>query len=99
MERVEFGNGLHAIHLGNQKFNINDSRTDDTPKARRISPGSEDFCLLSETLILQVIESLRDCDMAIEEGPVTRSSAVGTLGRVYFRDPVRNPVEVMEVVG
>ena len=37
--------------------------------------------------------------MAIEEGPMTRSGAVGTLERVYFRDPIRNPVEVMEVVG
>ena len=43
MERVEFGNGLHAILLGNQKFNINDATTDVTRKARRISPGSEDF--------------------------------------------------------
>ncbi|RPF95289.1 MAG: VOC family protein [Rhodospirillaceae bacterium TMED63] len=99
MERVEFGNGLRAIHLGNQKSNINDATTDVTPKARRISLGSEDFCLLSETLISQVIENLRDCDMVIEEGSVTRSGAVGTLEPVYFRDPVRYPVEVMEVVG
>ena len=99
MERVEFGNGLHAVLLGNQKFNINDATTDVTRKARRISPGSEDFCLLSETLILQVIENLRDCDVAIEEGPVTRSGVVGTLEPIYFRDPVRNPVEVTEVVG
>ena len=40
MERVEFGNGLHAIHLG-QKFNIDDATMDVTPKAD-ISPGSED---------------------------------------------------------
>lgn len=99
MERVEFGNGLHAILLGNQKFNINDATTYVTRKARRISPGSEDFCLLSETLTLQVIENLRDCDVAIEEGPVTRSGVVGTLEPIYFRDPVRNPVEVTEVVG
>ena len=64
-----------------------------------ISPGSEGFCLLTETLISQVIENLRDYDVAIEERPVTRSGAVGTLEPVYFRDPVRNPVEVMEVVG
>ncbi len=46
-----------------------------------------------------MIENLRDCDMAIKEGSVTRSGAVGTLEPVYFRDPVFNPVEVMEVVG
>ena len=40
MERVELGNGLHAVHLGNQKFNINDATTDVTTKARSISPGS-----------------------------------------------------------
>ncbi len=99
MERVEFGNGLHAMHFGDHRFNIKDATTAVTPTARHISPVSEDFCLLSKTLILQVIENLRDCDVAIEEGPVTRSGAVGTLEPVYFRGPVRNPVEVREVVG
>lgn len=50
MERVEFGNGLHAIYLGNQKFNTNDATTDATTKAQRISSGSEYFCLLSERI-------------------------------------------------
>ena len=55
MERVEFGNGLQAMHFGDHRFNIKDVTTDVTPTARHISPGSEYFCLLSETLILQAI--------------------------------------------
>ena len=92
MERVELGNGPHAMHFGNQKFNTNDATTDVTPKARHIFPGSEDFCPLSEMLISRVIENLRDCDVAIEEGLVTRSGAAGTLESVHFRDPDRDPV-------
>ena len=98
MAHVEFGNGLHAMHFGSQKFNIHDASTDVTPKAENILPGSEDFCLLTETPISGVIAHLRACGVAIEEGPVSRSGAAGTLNSVYFRDPDGNLVEVSNVV-
>lgn len=98
MAHVEFGNGLHAMHFGSQKFNIHDASTDVTPKAENIVPGSEDFCLLTETPISGVVEHLRACGVAIEEGPVRRSGAAGTLNSVYFRDPDGNLVEVSNVV-
>ena len=99
MEHVEFGDGLHAMHFGNQKFNIHDATTDVRPKARNIVPGSEDFCLLTETPVSEVIRHLQHCGVAIEEGPVNRSGAAGTLESVYFRDPDGNLVEVSNVVG
>ena len=33
MERVEFGNGLHAMHFGDHRFNIKDATTAVTPTA------------------------------------------------------------------
>ena len=99
MEHVEFGDGLHAMHFGNQKFNIHDATTDVRPKARTIVPGSEDFCLLTETPVSEVIRHLQHCGVVIEEGPVNRSGAAGTLESVYFRDPDGNLVEVSNVVG
>jgi catechol 2,3-dioxygenase-like lactoylglutathione lyase family enzyme len=99
MEHVAFGNDLHAVHFGAQKFNIHDANTDVSPKAKNIVPGSEDFCLISETPVSQVIQHLNDCNVAIEEGPVTRSGAAGKLESVYFRDPDGNLVEVSNVVG
>lgn len=98
MEHVAFGNNLHAVHFGDQKFNIHDAQTDVSPKAGTIVPGSEDFCLISETPISRVIQHLKDCGVTIEEGPVTRSGAAGKLESVYFRDPDANLVEVSNVI-
>ncbi|MGB0631155.1 MAG: VOC family protein [Alphaproteobacteria bacterium] len=99
MEHVEFGDGLHAMHFGDQKFNIHDAATDVAPKARNIVPGSEDFCLICETPVTQVVRHLHDCGVEVEEGPVTRLGAAGTLESVYFRDPDGNLVEVSNIVG
>jgi catechol 2,3-dioxygenase-like lactoylglutathione lyase family enzyme len=43
MEHVEFGDGLHAMQFGDQKFNIHDTSTDVTPKARNIVPRFRGF--------------------------------------------------------
>ena len=99
MEHVAFGENLHAVHFGDQKFNIHDASTNVSPKAENIAPGSEDFCLISETPVSRVIQHLQECGVAIEEGPVTRSGAAGTLESVYFRDPDGNLVEVSNVIG
>ncbi len=99
MEHVEFGNGLHAVHFGGQKFNIHDRSTSAAPKAREIVPGSEDFCLIAETPLDEVISHLEACGVTIEVGPVRRQGAAGTLNSVYFRDPDGNLVEVCNVVG
>jgi catechol 2,3-dioxygenase-like lactoylglutathione lyase family enzyme len=98
MEHVEFGNGLHAVHFGDQKFNIHDRDTEAAPKARSIVPGSEDFCLLTDTPIADVMAHLDACCVAVEVGPVRRQGAAGTLNSVYFRDPDGNLVEVANVV-
>jgi len=79
MAYVAFGDNLHAVHFGDQKFNIHDAATDVSPKAQNIVPESDDFCLISETQVSQVIQHLTACGVQIEEGPVTRSSAKGTL--------------------
>jgi len=99
MEHVAFGDNLHAVHFGDQKFNIHDASTDVSPKARNIVPGSEDFCLISETPVSQVIQHLQDCGVTVEQGPVMRSGAAGVLESVYFRDPDGNLVEVSNVIG
>lgn len=99
MEHVAFGNNLHAVHFGDQKFNIHDASTDVSPKAQNIVPGSEDFCLICETPVSQVIQHLGECGVVVEEGPVRRSGAAGVLESVYFRDPDGNLVEVSNVIG
>jgi catechol 2,3-dioxygenase-like lactoylglutathione lyase family enzyme len=99
MEHVAFGDNLHSVHFGDQKFNIHDASTNVSPKAKNIVPGSEDFCLISETSVSQVIQHLQDCGVTVGQGPVTRSGAAGALQSVYFRDPDGNLVEVSNVIG
>lgn len=99
MEHVAFGDGLHAVHFGDQKFNIHDRTTDVSPKAREVVPGSEDFCLLCETPVSEVKRHVEACGVAVEEGPVRRQGAAGPLESIYFRDPDGNLVEVANVVG
>ena len=41
-----------------------------------------------------VLEHLRDCGVAVVEGPVERSGATGPLLSVYVRDPDGNLVEL-----
>ena len=98
MKHVAFGEGLHAVHFGDQKFNIHDRATEVSPKARRVVPGSQDFCLISETPVSLVKQHAEACGVEIEEGPVTRQGAAGTLLSIYFRDPDGNLVEVCNVV-
>lgn len=99
MEHVVFGDNLHAVHFGDQKFNLHDRSTDVAPKAANIVPGAADYCLISETPVSQVIQHLTACGVAVEQGPVTRSGAAGTLESVYFRDPDGNLVEISNVTG
>lgn len=99
MQHVEFGDGLHAVHFGDQKFNIHDRTTDVSPKASNITPGSEDFCLIADTPIQQICEHVRSCGVEIEEGPVKRQGAAGQLESVYLRDPDGNLVEICNVIG
>jgi len=64
------------------------------PKALRPTPGSGDFCLITDTPLAAVIEHLKACGVPIEKGPATRTGATGPILSAYFRDPDANLVEV-----
>jgi len=93
MRRVEF-EGRVALAFGRQKINLHLAGREFEPKALRPTPGSGDFCLITETPLVAVIEHLKACDVPIEKGPATRTGATGPILSVYFRDPDANLVEV-----
>lgn len=98
MEVVSFGSGRKALKFGNQKFNLHQAGAEFLPKAEKPTPGSADFCLISDTPIEAVIEQLSSFSVEIEEGPVSRTGATGPILSVYLRDPDGNLVEISQYV-
>jgi catechol 2,3-dioxygenase-like lactoylglutathione lyase family enzyme/ketosteroid isomerase-like protein len=97
MEVVTFGAGRTALRFGIQKINLHPAG----PPAAGVAmvagqptPGSGDFCLITERSIDETLERLRAAGVTIEQGPVTRSGALGPIESIYFRDPDGNLVEV-----
>uniref|UniRef100_A0A8C9NUW3 Glyoxalase domain-containing protein 5 n=1 Tax=Serinus canaria TaxID=9135 RepID=A0A8C9NUW3_SERCA len=77
-----------------KKFNLHEAGQEFEPKAQCPVPGSADFCLITAVPLEQLLEHLQACGVAIEEGPVARTGAVGPITSIYFRDPDENLVEV-----
>ncbi|XP_006261167.3 glyoxalase domain-containing protein 5 [Alligator mississippiensis] len=94
MEVVTFKGDRKALQFGNQKFNLHEAGKEFEPKARSPVPGSTDVCLISETPPDQLVEHLKACGVTIEEGPVSRTGAIGPITSIYFRDPDENLIEV-----
>jgi len=94
MSVVTFGSGRKAIQFGSQKFNLHESGKEFEPKATHPTPGSVDLCLISAVPLSEAIDHFARCGVAIIEGPVAKTGAIGALQSVYFRDPDMNLIEV-----
>lgn len=97
MRRVDFESRV-ALAFGRQKINLHLAGHEFEPKAQRPTPGSGDFCLITETPLTDVVEHLKACKVTIEKGPSPRTGAIGPILSVYFRDPDGNLVEVSNYV-
>jgi catechol 2,3-dioxygenase-like lactoylglutathione lyase family enzyme len=98
METVTFGTGRKALSFGQQKINLHQAGKEFEPKAVRPTPGSGDLCFITSTPVAAVVVHLKKAGVAIEEGPVARTGAIGPIQSVYFRDPDGNLIEVSNYV-
>ncbi|OBZ07676.1 MULTISPECIES: VOC family protein [Bacillales] len=94
MKVITFGEGRKALQFGNQKINLHQLGEEFEPKAATPAAGSADLCFITALPLPEVIRHLAECGVAVEEGPVFRTGAIGKIESVYFRDPDMNLLEV-----
>jgi catechol 2,3-dioxygenase-like lactoylglutathione lyase family enzyme len=85
-----------SLIFGNQKINVRPRNADTVEwfTAGYVEAGSDDLCFLSGATPQQVVAHLKACGVAIEEGPVAKQGARGTLRSVYCRDPDGSLIEI-----
>lgn len=98
MTEVTFGPGRKALAFGHHKINLHQRGHEFLPNARNAMLGSADLCFVASVPLEQAILRLRENGVAIEEGPVERTGAMGRIRSVYVRDPDGNLLEISEYV-
>jgi catechol 2,3-dioxygenase-like lactoylglutathione lyase family enzyme len=85
-----------SLHFGNQKINVRPRDADKVEwfTADHETAGSDDLCFLTAATPAEVVAQLGACGVAIEEGPVAKQGAHGTLRSVYCRDPDGSLIEI-----
>jgi catechol 2,3-dioxygenase-like lactoylglutathione lyase family enzyme len=94
MEPVSFAGGRRGLSFGRQKLNLHQAGREFEPKALRPAPGAIDICFITLMPLEDVMARLREEGVAIIEGPVDKTGALGPMKSVYFRDPDGNLIEV-----
>ena len=85
-----------SLMFGDQKINVRPRDADKVEwfTADHETAGSDDLCFLTSASPEQVVAHLNACGVAIEEGPVAKQGARGTLRSVYCRDPDGSLIEI-----
>jgi catechol 2,3-dioxygenase-like lactoylglutathione lyase family enzyme len=91
---ITFGAGRKALGFGQQKINLHTPEQPFEPRAHRPTAGSADLYFITSTPLEAVVEHLKACSVAIEEGPVPRRGALGPITSIYLRDPDSNLIEI-----
>ena len=90
-----------TLVFGRQKINVRPLSADKVEwfTADHEAAGSDDLCLLTSSTPEQIVAHLKACGVTIEEGPVKKQGARGTLRSVYCRDPDGSLIEISSYEG
>jgi catechol 2,3-dioxygenase-like lactoylglutathione lyase family enzyme len=85
-----------SLSFGAQKINLRPIDADKVEwfTADHETAGSDDRCFLTDAAPDEVVAHLKDCGVAVEEGPIAKQGARGVLRSVYCRDPDGSLVEI-----
>ena len=78
----------YAYRFGDKQLNVHGPGVKPAEVARLpVAPGNSDLCFVWDGTAEEAIEHLRNVNVPVEQGPVTRTGAHGQGTSVYFRDP------------
>jgi catechol 2,3-dioxygenase-like lactoylglutathione lyase family enzyme len=92
------GTARVAVKFGRQKINLHQADAVPDPNVLKPTPGSADFCLITENPIEEVLAHLRREQVDVILGPVMRTGSTGKMNSVYVRDPDLNLVEISNYI-
>jgi catechol 2,3-dioxygenase-like lactoylglutathione lyase family enzyme len=93
-----FRGGRKALVFGSSKINLHQAGKEFEPKSEPPTPGSADLCFVAVDPLHGVTDHLQACQVTIEDGPIARTGARGSIMSVYIRDPDRNLIELSNYV-
>jgi catechol 2,3-dioxygenase-like lactoylglutathione lyase family enzyme len=97
MDREEFGDPQRtALKFGGQKLNLRPVDADRAAwhTSAAVLPGSADLCFITAVRADDVVAHLKQCGVAVVQGPVAKTGALGPMMSVYCRDPDGNLIEI-----
>ncbi|GAB2759505.1 VOC family protein [Salinifilum aidingensis] len=94
MTPVSFPEGRRGVSFGEQTIKLHAANELVAPTATHPVPGSANLCFITTNALSEVQEHLRNNDVRIEEGPVSRIGARGVITSLYVRDPDGNLLEI-----
>ena len=94
MREIDFANGRKALAFGSHKINLHVKGEEILPNAMNANVGTADICLLTDTPLESVLEELEVAGIAVEQGVVPRTGALGAISSIYVRDPDGNLIEI-----